>query len=253
MKSSIKYSSLCTLLVALVAAPSLRAGQITQNIDLPVRANLIINEANCHNSGGPNVTLEGTLTLGSVCAKVTLSNNAKGTHTATVVKEYSVSLALEKSITIPKQPSRGGVGGNPHIWIQFANGGGGALSEEIYLGRCVQGLNVSKTLINEAILRAIVEGTDCSNKGGPFINIGGEVILSGINAKIIFRNNFKGTHTAEAVTSVKLLAEGTKIVLPKQPSRGGVGGNPLISIQFVDCKTGAALGDKVLLGRCTHL
>lgn len=253
MKSHLKHSAVCTIIAFVIAAPAMRAGQVSQNVSLSANTNVTVTEADCHNSGGPQVTLEGAIKLGSVCAKVTLSNNAKGTHTTTVQKEYTVSLALEKSITIPKQPVRGGVGGNPHIWIQFTNKGGGALSEEIYLGRCVQGLNVSRQLVTEALLNAIVEASECSNKKGPFITLGGEMVLSGMDAKIIFRNNAKGTHTAEATTSVSLIAEGTKIVLPKQPSQGGVGGNPLITVQFVDCKTGAKLGDPVQLGRCNQL
>ena len=79
------------------------------------------------------------------------------------------------------------------------------------------------------------------------------VLSSGLNAKLIFRNNLKGTHTAEADVSVKLISSGTKITLPKQPVRGGVGGNPLITIQFVDCKTGASIGDPIELGHCTQL
>jgi hypothetical protein len=253
MKSHIAYSSLCTLLAALIATPASGAGQASQNISLPARTTVTINEGDCQNSGGPQVTLEGVIRLGSVCAKVILSNNAKGTHTATVVKEYTVSLALDKSVTIPKQPVRGGVGGNPHIWLQFTNSAGAATSEEIYLGRCVQGLSLSRDLINEAFINAIVEATGCSNSGGPNITLGGEIVLSGMNAKLIFRNNEKGTHTAEATSNVRLIAEGTKIVLPKQPSSGGVGGNPIISLQFVNCQTGAALGDPIRLGRCNQL
>ena len=253
MKSYFKYSAVCTVAALIIAAPPSHGGQVSQNVSLPANTSVTVTETDCHNSGGPQVTLEGVIKLGSVCAKVTLSNNAKGTHTTTVQKEYTVSLALENSITIPKQPVRGGVGGNPHIWLQFTNTGGGGLSEEIYLGRCVQGLNVSRQLVTQALLNALVETSECTNKKGPFITLGGEMVLSGLNAKIIFRNNAKGTHTADATTNVSLIAEGTKIVLPKQPSRGGVGGNPLISVQFVDCKTGAALGDAVQLGRCNQL
>ena len=253
MKPFIKYPFLCAVIAAIAAPLSASAGEVNQQVDLPARANLTINEADCDNSGGPQVTLEGVINLGNVCVQVTLSNNAKGTHETTVLKKYKVSLALDKSITIPKQPVRGGVGGNPHIWLQFTNGSDGSLSEEIYLGRCVQGLNVSRNLVNEAIINALVEAADCKQKGGPFITIGGDMKLSELNAKIIFRNNAKGTHEAEAVTKVTLIAEGTKIVLPKQPSRGGVGGNPLISLQFVNCKTGAALGDSIELGRCNKI
>jgi hypothetical protein len=253
MKIPLNYSSFCTSLIALVSIPALHAGTVSQPISLPTKADLTINEADCQNSGGPNVTLEGLIHLGNVCAKVTLSNNAKGTHTTTVQREYTVSLAIDHAITIPKQPVRGGVGGNPLIYLQFTTAAGAPLSEEIFLGRCVQGLNVSRDIVNDAILTAIVDAINCKNSGGPTITIGGELVLSGLNAKIIFRNNSKGTHTAEATTNVQLIAEGTTITLPKQPSQGGVGGNPLITIQFVNCQTGAALGDPIVLGRCNQL
>lgn len=254
MKKLIHYTSLCTILAALIATQSAQAAEFSRTLNLPATPSVNVNSVDCQNSGGPQVTVDGVIRLGSVCAKIILSNNTKGTHTTTVQKEYTVTLGLEQSVTIPKQPVRGGVGGNPHIWIQFANDGGGALSEEIYLGRCVQGRNVSKEVLTEALLNLIASTTDCSNKGGPYITLGGEMVLtSGVNAKLIFRNNLKGTHTAEAQVTVKLIAAGTKIVLPKQPSRGGVGGNPLITIQFVNCKTGAPIGDPIELGRCNQL
>jgi hypothetical protein len=161
---------------------------------------------------------------------------------------------LNQAITIPKQPVLGGVGGNPYIYLQFTNAAGGVMSEEILLGRCVQGLNLSRELINQAILNALVETIGCSNSGGPTISLGGDIVFShGLSAKLIFRNNPRGTHTAEATSSVRLIAQGQRITIPKQPSSGGVGGNPLITIQFVDCQSGAALGDAVLLGRCNQL
>jgi hypothetical protein len=37
-----------------------------------------------------------------------------------------------------KQPSRGGVGGNPWIWFNFLNGAGVAMEDPSLLGRCEQ-------------------------------------------------------------------------------------------------------------------
>jgi len=51
---------------------------------------------------------------------------------------------------------------------------------------------------------------------------------------------------------VTLIAEGDEIVVPKQPSQGGVGGNPLIGIQFLD-ENGDPIDRPVNLGRCTQL
>jgi hypothetical protein len=185
--------------------------------------------------------------------KLIFMNNAKGTHTAVVVKEADVTLLpLGTSITIPKQPVRGGVGGNPHIYLQFVDANGGALSEEFYLGRCVQGLTLSPDLLNQALAQVNVHADGCSNKGGPYITLDGLLTLSGMKAKFIFRNNVKGTHTAEVTREITLLDDGAKIVLPKQPSRGGVGGNPIISIQFLN-GDGTPIAEPVTLGRCVQL
>jgi hypothetical protein len=124
-------------MAAALAVAQTHAAGVNANLSMPAHVNLIVNETDCDNSPGPWITIEGDIVLGNVCAKVLFSNNAKGTHTAEVVGEADVVLSLGEKITIPKQPSRGGVGGNPHISIQFTDGNGEALSEEVYLGRCV--------------------------------------------------------------------------------------------------------------------
>lgn len=252
MKRLIAKTSLSIMAATLAVAQTHAAG-MSASLSLPAHVNLIVNETDCDNSPGPWITIEGDIVLGNVCAKVLFSNNAKGTHTAEVVGEAEVVLSLGEKITIPKQPSRGGVGGNPHISIQFTDGNGDALSEEVYLGRCVQGLNVSADLLNEALAQLNVAATGCLNHRGPWITLDGTLTLSGMNAKLIFRNNLKGTHTAEEMTEVALIRAGDKIVLPKQPVRGGVGGNPLISVQFIDCGNGNGITDLKLLGRCNKL
>ena len=251
MKRLLTKTAGCLAFIAL--ATQTQGGCVSTSLSLPAHVNLTINETGCKNSGGPQVTVEGVIALGDICTRVILSNNAKGTHKAEVEQEIDLVLSLGEDITIPKQPSRGGVGGNPHIWIQFIDGRGHELTDEVYLGRCVQGLNVSADLLNEVLAELEVSTTGCSNNPGPWITLGGTVTLSGLKAKLIFRNNLKGTHTAEAKTEVTLIAEGEEITIPKQPSRGGVGGNPLISVQFIDCETGDAITDKVRLGRCNQL
>ncbi len=226
--------------------------QVPAAISLATRAILTVNETGCNNAGGPRVTLAGTIALGDVTAHVTLSNNDKDTHSTTVTENLDFSLLLDDAITIPKQPVLGGVGGNPHIWIQFHDGNGNNLSAEIYLGRCVQGLKVSSDLVTAALALAEVGADGCSNHPGPVITLGGTITLSGLHARLIFRNNVKGTHVTTVVRDVTLIGEGTQIVVPKQPSQGGVGGNPLISVQFLG-DNGAPLSEPVDLGRCNQL
>ena len=240
--------------ITLLGLTSARADQqVTAMFDMGARVNARITASDCQNSGGPEVTLEGDITLTGMKMKLILMNNAKGTHTYTVVKESELTLLpLGTSITLPKQPVRGGVGGNPYIYLQFVDGNGSALSEEFYLGRCVQGLTLSPDLLSHALALVSVHANGCSNKGGPYITLDGLLTLSGIKAKFIFRNNVKGTHTAEVTREITLLDDGTKLVIPKQPSRGGVGGNPIIVIQFLHGDS-TPIGDPINLGRCVQL
>jgi hypothetical protein len=228
-----------------------------QQLSLPftMKMNLdaMVDESDCDNSPGPQITLGGIIHLGGLKARVIFSNNAKGTHTAVVVAQYDATLLAEDApIVLPKQPVLGGVGGNPYIYLQFHDGKGDDLGDEILLGRCVQGLHVTADLLNEALAHANVHAEGCSNRKGPFINLSGDIVLSGLHARFIFRNNVKGTHTAEDSRDMALILEGTSITLPKQPVLGGVGGNPLISIQFLDGDD-QPLCAPILLGRCVQL
>jgi len=239
---------------ALLGLTSARADQqVSAMFEMGARVNARVDSSDCQNSGGPQVTLSGDITLTGMNMKLILKNNVKGTHTFTTVKESELTLLpLGTSITIPKQPVRGGVGGNPHIYLQFVDNNGNAESEEFYLGRCVQGLTLSPDLLNHALALVNIHADSCSNKGGPFITLDGLITLSGLKAKFIFRNNVKGTHTAEVTREITLIDDGAKLVIPKQPSRGGVGGNPIIVIQFLH-GDGTPISDPVTLGRCVQL
>ena len=240
--------------MALLCAQVSRADQqVNAGFSMPIHVNAVVDESGCENHPGPTITLSGAISLGGFNARVIFKNNVKGTHTATVVKQFDVTLLPAGStIEIPKQPVLGGVGGNPHIYLQFHDGNGNDLSGEFYLGRCVQGLQVSADLLQEVLAHTSVHADGCSNRKGPFITLDGDLVLGGVHARIIFRNNIKGTHTAEETSDVTIVGEGSKIVLPKQPVRGGVGGNPLISIQFLH-GDGAPIGEPVELGRCVQL
>lgn len=240
--------------LALLYAPASQADQqVSALFNLPIHVDAVVDESGCENHPGPTITLGGKIKLGGLGARLTFMNNAKGTHTATVVSQYDVTLLLAGStIEIPKQPVQGGVGGNPHIYLQFHDGNGTDMSEEFYLGRCVQGLKVSTDLLQEAVARANVHAEGCSNNKGPFITLDGDLVLGGLHARIILRNNVKGTHTAEDERDVAIVLEGSKIVLPKQPIKGGAGGNPIISIQFLH-GDGTPIGEPEVLGRCVQL
>jgi hypothetical protein len=242
------------LFIAAVASPAIvLSEQVTAKFSMPMQVKAVVNETGCNNSKGPQITLDGEIVLGEVQVELVFQNNTKGTHQASETWATSVVLVpLGDVITLPKQPVQGGVGGNPHIWIQFHDGKGVNLTGEHYLGRCVQGLSISPSFIRDVIALAEVEALDCVNSGGPVISIGSTLTFSGLHARFIFRNNLMGTHTAEDKKDVALIVSGSALTLPKQPVQGGAGGNPIISVQFLDADDDE-LSDLFVLGRCNQL
>jgi hypothetical protein len=255
MKKSIAEVLRTSVVLAFVSAAvnSVNADQqVGVSFSQPIQVKAVVNETGCNNSPGPQVTLSGEIVLGGLGAKLTFANNVKGTHTTEVTLETNlVLIPLGAKITIPKQPVLGGVGGNPHIWLQFCNKDSD-VTEEIYLGRCVQGLKVNRNLLNETLAGLLVTAAECENNPGPYITFGGGLSLDGLKAQFIFRNNLKGTHTAEAKATVTVIPEDTLVKIPKQPVRGGSGGNPLIWIQLLQ-GNGDEIGEPIFLGRCNKI
>ena len=221
---------------------------------MPVHVSCNINETGCNNNPGPTITLDGVISLGGLGANLIFMNNTKGTHT-TIVPTWATNISLvplNTPIVLPKQPVLGGVGGNPYIYMQFLDSKGNALGDEMFLGRCVQGLSLGADFLNDVVGSTTVHTEGCSNNPGPVITMGGQIRLSGLKARIIFRNNPKGTHTAEKYSDVDIIIDGQPVVIPKSPHQGGAGGNPLIVLEFID-GYGADVGEPISLGRCNKL
>jgi len=254
-----KRSILIAMLVGLAHAfPAHAQKQVAKTFIMPAKVHAAVGFSDCSNSPGPQITIDGTISLGGLNVELIFRNNVKGTHTY-VDESTSEVVAVPEggTLTIPKQPPLGGVGGNPFIWIQFLDGDGNALSEEIYLGRCVQGSkNVDSDL--GALADALVDfsALDCSNNTGPWITVEGATSFpKGANAQLIFRNNDNpvgGPHEAIRSATVSIIPAGLTLTFPKQPVLGGVGGNPLIYTRF-ELADGTVIGKEVLLGRCVQL
>jgi hypothetical protein len=226
--------------------------QIVTEFNQPIHVTANINETGCDNSPGPQITVDGDIALGGVQLKLILANNVKGTHQTVVTLDTNIVLiSLGQKIVIPKQPVLGGVGGNPYIWIQFYNKDGN-LTDPVFLGRCVQGLKVPGNFLNDTIAALLISALGCENNPGPYIYIGGGISLSGLKARLLFSNNLKGTHTADASVSVDIIPDGTVLTIPKQPVLGGSGGNPLIWVQLLQ-GDGTPINDPQFLGRCNKL
>jgi hypothetical protein len=258
MKRLLLTSTVLMFLSSVFAGNALALQQFTTNFTMPTQLQGSITASDCQNAPGPQITFEGALALDGLGAQLIFRNNEKGTHTHT--EEFKANSTLLKpgdTIVIPKQPSQGGVGGNPFIWVQILNTNGQAVTGEIFLGRCVQGAwKVSPNLTIPVTAAARIAVEDCTNNPGPFITLEGDMsFFPGLVARFIFRNNDNpvgGPHEASAIRDMTILPAGKTIQFPKQPVLGGVGGNPWISFLFLNGRN-EPIGTEYLLGRCVQL
>ena len=269
------------LFLAAGFAANAQAQFVSSGFNMAVNASADLS-FDCKNSPGPTITLgDGVITLGKVGGELTLSNNFKFTH-STSPGDIAVTAAgfidFGTTIQIPKQPSRPanyygsnfsgtGVGGNPHIYVQFLDQNGKAVKDPsgntlpaLYIGRCVQGAAKINTAFLEAVIASTtidVDSNSCTNNPGPWIYIdAGNLLLSGAKARVIFTNNAKFTHvaTGDATVDLDLIpAGGNPITWPKQPVLGGVGGNPHIWFIFKNGDEYVGTWPGVYLGRCVKL
>jgi hypothetical protein len=259
MKNKFLTVTAAACAVALLLTATARAGTaITAKFAMPVQFKGTLGYSDCENSPGPTITLSGTLLLGGLNADAIFQNNEKFTHASTnTFVTNAVLVTAGGPIYLPKQPVQGGTGGNPYIWLQLLDGNNNALTTEIFLGRCVQGLTaVDLSVLADALAALDVGVSDCYNHPGPFITLsGGLVFNTGLKARIIFRNadnKVGGPHKADVVRDLTILAPGSGVEIPKQPPLGGAGGNPIISIQLRQ-GNGDAIGDLIVLGKCVQL
>lgn len=206
----------------------------------------------CDNKGS-TVEFSGTLVVGGLTVEISFKNNVKGTHELTTLGVASLEVTPANGTwTVPKQPVLGGVGGNPWISFQFVNGST-ALSERILLGRCVQGVtlkHLSRDFLLPAAARALVQSLDCSNKGSK-VSLSSSAARAGLGGTLYMDNNqWKVVHEAstQAKVAVKLWPA---VTVPKQGSLGGPGGNPIITLRFLN--DNGTIGVEFVLGRCVQL
>jgi hypothetical protein len=245
-----------TGIVTIGAALALASGQVSESLSLPVRAVIDTEAVQCDNTGS-TVNIGGHIYVDGFGVRLLFRNNTKGTHEGELQSTAGLLVSADREIWLPKSPARGGVGGNPFINLQLEDGNGKALSEEIYLGRCVQGLqlnHVDRTVSLPALARLAAQAVSCDNRGST-INVTGSRSNSGLRADLIFRNNNNpvgGPHssTEEARVSIDLLLGGQE--LKKSPSMGGAGGNPRISAMFTNGNGDPVTGE-YYLGRCSTL
>src|SRR5438445_2266206 len=93
----------------------------------------------------------------------------------------------------------------------------------------------------------------CDTSPGPQITLQGAMTDGRTGVQPLFENNLAGTHTCtgESTATATVIPAGQSVTIPKQPVLGGTGGNPFISIQFVDNHNNP-LSDTIFLGRCVQ-
>jgi hypothetical protein len=208
-------------------------------------------------SSGSEIAMDSHVEMGPCKARLTFKRNNKTKRSLMVIGDFDIELitkgtAFSTNISLPKQPHEGGVGGNPLVYVQLHDGKGNNLTDEVLLGREVQGLMISADLLADALVRAKIRADGCATPKGPNIALDCDIILTGLHARYMFRNSEKGTHTFEVDRDIVIVMDGEKITVPKKPRRKGLGSNPIIYIQILD-ENDQPLGHQVRLGRCSDL
>jgi hypothetical protein len=123
----------------------------------------------------------------------------------------------------------------------------------ILFGAAATAQGAETPLPTPGTMSATPQANGCTNATGPFITLNGELALEGVGARLIFRNNTKGTHEAseDVTVDIVLLDEGETIQFAKQPPLGGVGGNPFIFLEFLDGSM-TPFSTPHFLGRCVQ-
>ncbi len=129
------------LVAALFSVSGAQALALETDVQVPANARVVA-EIDCSNAPGPQITLAGLLAVSGLKATLTFSNNRRLDAPHQRAETTDVELVIldpGEEISFNKQPPLGGVGGNPHIFLQFADHEGNALGDRLYLGRCKQG------------------------------------------------------------------------------------------------------------------
>jgi len=251
-----------TAAIAIAAVAWATPGSIsTGTYQMPVTAEFESFPKVCDNRTS-DIDLSGTLTFPGVGVELRFQNQdnntttGKGWHHGEAETTASLSIADLAIDSLPKQPSHGGVGGNPWIWVQLLDDNGDPVGSVIPVGRCVVGNSYKSgkyTNYLDADASAILSALTCDQHGA-YVDIGADSDHGGLDAQVYFTNNRKWTHATDAIPAdVQLnLADPFHAHKGSVVNGGRVTGNPLISAHFID-HNGVPLQDFIPLGRCNTL
>lgn len=227
------------------------AGHVGGTIFAPVAL-----QASCDNSGGDMIRLHGSLLFDNIAVKLTASDTT-GAEVQSATVSATTVVKLE-DMEVAKQPSLGGVGGNPWIYVQLLDGSGVAVSDEMLLGRCVQGLEESPLALTLPVgVDVQVDAGVCSVDTDKHVTVEGALSLTGLMAKVRLANDLTGTHVAELTseTTIEVLPDGASVTLEGDPALGTTEEEPAsyeLDLRVVD-GNGDTLSNQVSLGTCEAL
>jgi hypothetical protein len=246
---------------AAIGAPFLPAAHAAAHVtsQVPVTFTFSLDVSiNCDHTGN-TVTISGPIGLGSSEAYVWYQNNVKGTH-QTPAYSGIIDATLTPSggsITVPKQPSLGGSGGNPWIWYDALDGNGPML-----VGRCVNQAPVKAHFDGARTVTATLDDTvtalDCS-KTNSDVNLHHVQSNPEVDGKLIFDNNVnKPTHPSGGAANLTATLVDPASFAKDADLKAGMG-NPLVYILAgstltpADALAAQLAGGGTLLGRCNQL
>src|SRR5215212_4372388 len=212
---SLRLAATALAAVAAAAVPAVASATPASLGPYPVNVNAHVSvdstAAQCDNTGS-TINIGGSMSFDGLGQDVLFENRAldgdpggtvPGHHTKNGSSSIATFSALDsENTTIPKQPSRGGVGGNPYMFLSLGQRAGGvytASTGEAYLGRCVTGNSLNHVNANFTVPGALggtLFALSCQNtSSGLSINSNGN--HGGIAGQVRFTNNKnKAVHDA---------------------------------------------------------
>jgi hypothetical protein len=227
---------------------------LNRDIQVPMSQTVTVDALTCSDEGGKISINGGLVDLRGLAVRIDFRNNLKGTHTATrttIVDLGRVKLADEHAVAEAAGTSSTG---NTYVSFQLVDGQENPISDEVFLGRCGEASG-SVPLRSPQPAKAVVNtlSRNCGRSSGPVVNVSSTLELEGMKLRFAFRDTDDISTPPRASwiapATLTLVNAGQQIELYKQPSLGGVGGNPFIYVTIVDA-TGRELSEEVLLGRC---
>src|SRR5215813_13707456 len=113
------------------------------------------------------------------------------------------------------------------------------------------GSSSTQTITAQAELGATFTAATCTVSQAGTVTLTGQLTFGGLDARLIFRNNQKGTHqrTDDVTATTVLIPADQTIVIPTPSLQGSTGPGPFIFIQFIDA-SGNPIGGQIDLGAC---